>query len=428
MELVSDGWEPPQSPTNRERLAYLRRTCELLWPPPAEVTLDDTGSAVAKAAAALRLRGRRPGRSSGTDFLLIPGVHKPRLLVPTAPRAAAAALRHYGQPRTRTGRTGATALTMGLASGLGGRVLGTRVRVTAPPGTDSIEAYLKNVLSRDMRVSMRLGPARANRKPVLQLLTPAGEPVAFAKIGTNSLTRELVRAEHDSLARLNKAGLTEMAVPRVLHYGRWNDCDVLVLSALPMWLRRRPLAPARLVAAMGEVARVDGLRREPFDDNAYLRHLWERLVAADDGPERAALLDALATLVDRMSGTRLTYGAWHGDLTPWNMASTARGLLVWDWERFASGVPLGFDALHHWLQSEVGQGRRQAAAADCASWAPRLLSPFGVEAAEARLTSMLYLADLATRYLVDRQAKTGAQNGAPGKWLIPAIRLGMATL
>jgi hypothetical protein len=33
---------------------------------------------------------------------------------------------------------------------------------------------------------------------------------------------------------------------------------------------------------------------------------------------------------------------------------------------------------------------------------------------------------LATRYLVDRQARAGAPRGAPGTWLIPAIELEVA--
>ena len=45
----------------------------------------------------------------------------------------------------------------------------------------------------------------------------------------------------------------------------------------------------------------------------------------------------------------------------------------------------------------------------------------GIEPARARLTAALYLADVATRYLVDRQAAAGAPLGAPGTWLIPAL-------
>lgn len=119
----------------------------------------------------------------------------------------------------------------------------------------------------------------------------------------------------------------------------------------------------------------------------------------------------------------LAFGAWHGDWTPWNMASTGQGLLVWDWERFTRDVPVGFDALHYWLQTEVvpARGEPRAAAAGCIDRAPELLAPFGTGQAEARLTAILYLADLATRYLTDRQDKAGAKLGQAGAWLIPAI-------
>jgi len=105
------------------------------------------------------------------------------------------------------------------------------------------------------------------------------------------------------------------------------------------------------------------------------------------------------------------------------MANTGRGLMVWDWERFTCGVPHGFDALHYWLQTELRAGHRdpRAAAARCIEDAPGLLAPFGIDARTARLTATLYLADLSTRYLADRQAQAGAPLGAPGTWLIPAL-------
>ena len=53
--------------------------------------------------------------------------------------------------------------------------------------------------------------------------------------------------------------------------------------------------------------------------------------------------------------------------------------------------------------------------------APTLLTPFGVTPRPAHLTVLLYLTDLATRYLTDRQTEAGARLGAPGSWLIPAL-------
>jgi len=46
--------------------------------------------------------------------------------------------------------------------------------------------------------------------------------VAFVKVGINPLTRELVRAERAALARLEKARLTGIGVPRVLMHEQWR--------------------------------------------------------------------------------------------------------------------------------------------------------------------------------------------------------------
>ena len=116
-------------------------------------------------------------------------------------------MRGYGQPGSRAARLGARALSLALATGLGGAVLRSRIWVHVPPGTSTIESYLGEALGRDLLISMHLGTARANRKPVLQLMTPQGQPVGFAKIGTSPLTRALVEAERDALTRLGRAGL-----------------------------------------------------------------------------------------------------------------------------------------------------------------------------------------------------------------------------
>jgi Phosphotransferase enzyme family len=418
------GAPPLRLADDWERLAYLREVCELLWPPTAEMTLYGGAHGWPQISGAVRPRSSGgTARSEGRDFVLIPGVRHPRLLVPTAPRAAAAALRQYGQPRSWAARLGVAAFALGLAGGLGGTLLGVRVRVTAPPEAESIESYLKTVFSSDIRVSIRLGPARANRKPVLQLHATSGEPVGFVKIGFNALTRDLVRAEAASLAWLERAGPDGISVPRVLHHAQWHGMDVLVLSSLPVWQRRRVLTSAQLSAAMGTVARVGGLQQGAHAGDAYLQQLRVRLEAADRGAERTALLAALDALAATGGCAGLTFGSWHGDWSPWNMASTTGGLLVWDWERFATGVPVGFDALHYWLQSEVGPHHRDplAAATDVLGHAAPLLAPFGIDVVHARLTAALYLADVATRYLVDRQAQAGAPLGAPGTWLIPAL-------
>ncbi len=270
-------------PAGQGRAGYLREVSALLWPPPASVTVSRAGLRAAAAPCA-------------SEFIVLPGLSRPRLLVPPAARPAAAAVRRYGEPGARATRLATRALSLALATGLGGAVLRGRVRVHAPPGADTIESYLAGALGHDVLVSMHLGEARANRKPVLQLLTPRGGPAGFAKIGINPLTCGLVRAERDALGRLGRARLAGLTVPEVLHYGQWRGLDVLVLGALPVWLRRRPVRWPRLAAAMSEIAGVDGLRRAPLAGSSYWRRLTSRLAAADPGAGRSALAAALGSL------------------------------------------------------------------------------------------------------------------------------------
>jgi hypothetical protein len=174
---------------------------------------------------------------------------------------------------------------------------------------------------------------------------------------------------------------------------------------------------------MREVAGIVAPGREYGPAAAHTKRLRDRLSCAAETGERAALELALDTLGERGSETILSQGSWHGDWSPWNMASTEIGLLVWDWERFAPGVPLGFDALHHWLHTQVGRRRANPAGAarKLIERAALLLRPFGVGPGEARFTALLYLAELGTRFLVDRQEEARARLGNPGWWLTPAI-------
>jgi hypothetical protein len=421
----------------------LADVCAVLWPPPATASLS---------RGPRPLRGREPDRERGRgrerDFVVLPSARRPRLLVPSGRRVSAAAVRRYGEPGSVPAWAASRALALALAAGGASVGLGGRLRVTAAPGTaepgtaepgtaepgtaepgtGTIEAYLRSVLGYQVLISTHLGAARANRKPVLQLLTPRGETVGFAKISVNPLTRELIRAERAALDTLAAGSLQALSVPRVLHHGRWQGREVLIMTALPVWRRRKALRPGQLTAAMSELAAVGGRSRGPLAGCDYLDRLRSRLADAPPGPDRATLGDALDALT--AAGPELSFGAWHGDWTGWNMASTAGGLLVWDWERFAPGVPVGFDPLHYRLQSDVVRGRRPPAeaAGACVQDAAACLAPFGVPAGEARLVAVLYLAELSARYLADRQAEAGARLGRPGTWLIPAIEEAVKTL
>lgn len=393
---------------------YLVQVSRLLWPPPASTALISRRSA--------RLGSACPA------LVVLPDARRPKLIIPAERAAASAAVRRYGEPGSAKTMVATRALAIMLSAGLG-HALGDRLVVRAPGGAQTIGSYLAELVGQPVEIAMHVGAARANRKPVLQLLTGAGETIGFAKVGINQLTAELVRVEHAALMGLGKAGLTKLRLPAVRALDSWNGLEVLLLDALPVWLPRRRLTGGTLAVALAELARSAGSFQSTLSASGYAERLLTRLDGTDvRGADALAAL--IARLADVAADTSITFGCWHGDLTPWNLAYTSAGLLVWDWERFTAGVPVGFDALHYWLQARVARQRRDpgAAAARCVASAPEILAQFDVPPAQARLTALAYLAELSVRYLVDRQADAGARLGAPDRWLMPAIDAGIGTL
>jgi len=387
------------------RAQYLDEVLRVLYPAPCSVTPDRGASLVA-------------------EYVVVPDVRRPRLLVPVGSRrVAAAAVRRYSEPQTRLARLKRDAVVAALRTGASTLLLRDRVRVAGPAeGADTIEAYLKDALGADYSVSVHIGPARANRKPVLQLLTPDGATAGFAKIGTGPLTRRLVRAETAALTALSHVDLRHLVVPKALHAGRWQGHQVLIQQALPIWRSRVQLRPERLVTAMREIAGCCGVTTGWLATSAYWTELRNRLADIAEHPEGQQLGAAARAIHGRAGDVTMRYGAWHGDWAPWNMAVLADQLLVWDWERFSPGVPFGFDALHYDLQRRLQRTSDATAAVDeTVRRAAVLLAPFEVAPHAAEVTALLYLVDLATRYVADRQAEAGARLGVLGRWLLPVL-------
>lgn len=248
------------------------------------------------------------------------------------------------------------------------RVLGRPVMVRT--GGETIEDHLAAVFGVPVRVVLHVRPARrANRKPILSAHGPDG-PLAYVKIGDTPRTAALVRDEAAALRLLADAPLKHIHPPLPLHHGCWRGLEVLAVSPLPV---RPGRIPGELVrAAVREIADLGG--PQPY--------------------------------------------GWHGDFTPWNMARGPDGrLLLWDWERFGTGVPLGFDALHLFFHRALRRMRPPLAARACVAQALPILAPYGLSAAEARRTACHYLITLAARHARDGHAPLGP----PARWLTPVI-------
>jgi hypothetical protein len=287
----------------------------------------------------------RPGEVQAR-YAFVPNAASPRMLVPLdSPRAAGAALRRWSTASSSAatlGRAGAAR----MARHLPGVVLRDRVEVRG--GDPGLAHLLGAVLGQPVTFSLTVGSPRVNRKPVLQVFGEDGRSLAFAKLGVGSRAADDVRTEGANLARLEHVRLERVVPPEVIARTEWHGHPLLVATSLepPVlhWSRGRWSPPVR---AMEELADAFAEPERPLLDSAWWHRLWRQAA----GLPRVLLRERLGRCLNRVQAQvgsdRLAWGAWHGDWTPWNMARDGSRVLLWDWERFETGVPRGLDEIHY---------------------------------------------------------------------------------
>lgn len=365
------------------------------------------------AAATLTRRDGRGdnGRVRLAEFLVVPSAGRPRLLVPaSAPAAAAESVRRYSHALTPGERVVRTVLALGLRSGLMDALSRDRLQVTASAQEReqvvSLQQRVGELLGRPVVFSLGVGTPRANRKPVLQALTPDGESLAYVKLGDTPLTRQLLTDEAAALGRLAERDLPGLVVPELLYHGEWEQLGVLVQSALPTpaWPRRRRGLP---VSALRTLVDTFAAGSAP----ATALPFWQNVIADTDritDPARLAVYTELVAAVrDRVGEQSVTSTAWHGDWAPWNMAWVSGEVRVWDWERFAEGVPAGFDPLHYLVQVRAGRVGWIPALEEIGSHARSAAQIAGQPADRAGPLALLYPLELARRYLIAAAPDSG---------------------
>jgi hypothetical protein len=224
------------------------------------------------------------------------------------------------------------------------------------------------------------------------------------------------------LTLLEAADLEHLVAPRVLHHGTWHGHEVLVqqpLSGSPTQGVHRQL----LDAAMVELAGVAGRFTHALADSPYWQALETRLQELPASTYTALVSDAMQELALRVPSTPIEFGAWHGDWAPWNMTFRDGRIQAWDWEHFGRDAPVGFDAVHFAIQEQlVTHGRSAADSVRVVmSEVADLLVPVGVRREDADLVALLYLIEIATRYVHDGEVDAGTRMGNLDSWLAQAL-------
>jgi hypothetical protein len=364
---------------------------------------------------------RRPGAllrgGSGRPERLLfafPGLHRPRLLVPSDVKGAAVMVGRLGKGRTPWARAAQSAAVVAVRSPLFGAAMWPTFALHRTDGApDSLEEHLTRRLGREVRIGLMLGTPRANQKPVLQLFDPEGDVAGFAKVGHNDLTAALVRHEALALEAVGRSAPKTFTPPRLLHHGPWRGLEVCALS--PLSGDPGLLIPDELrVRAMVELARLLGTDITAVRASSYVEQLRTRIEEVGTDDLRARLDAATDRVLGGHGDAELELGTWHGDWGHWNMALRATGpgeptVQLWDWERFATGVPVGFDGLHFRAQSvRPFAADRDQQERRFLEQVPAELDRFGVPAALHEVSLLLYLLEASVRYATDLNHPSGA--------------------
>lgn len=364
--------------------------------------------------------------AAGRRFLVLPSVTEPRLVLPTRPHRAAGTILRALRDKT--------SLTSRVRTAAARALLTTGARSIHLPDPDLLGVVTEELPADEYVYGVHLGPPRANRKPVLALATTRGELVAFVKYGVDELTDHLVRREAEALPMLDD--LRSVQVPHLLATGEHRGHPFVIQTPVATtWAAHTdPAAVSRAQVEVAEVGRssVDISRALDATSRRWRQRVDECAPSASDDTaavnEVTAFNDVAQDWVQQMRATSVPWGSWHGDWRRTNMAVTAAGCSVWDWERFDSDVPAGYDALHLFLTSRAPTVRDLATLpVDLYDNAATLLGPFDVcTPGDVELVTTGYLLELAGRYLDDHQTHAGARLGAVGEWLLPHLSTRLA--
>ncbi len=335
-----------------------------------------------------------------------PSADRPKILIPANSMAAAkTAVTRYHDGFSTSLRLRSLAAEVLMAN----RKLATltlgRSGVRATPGVESsgvLSAIAELMGIDDLHVAVSLSTPKSNQKPVLQLMDGDGTCHGWAKVAWNERTEALVGNEAAWLQRPGTGGhrLPPLAMPTLLHDEVLCGRRVVITSGVsPSRRPRRSAADLpnldvlRAVTALGITATV------PITESPWWQSV-EACLATANQRERRAITAAAASVAD----LRFQVGAWHGDLTPWNLMTTKDHVQLIDWEFAADGVPFGFDLCHFHTQvaSEMKGCDAPAALARSARLSPQGLSELGIEAENRTAIWRLYLVELMRRLLALR--------------------------
>lgn len=266
------------------------------------------------------------------------------LLAPLRPTVVRSVVVASGADDRWRERFGKRIIAAGLNTPRGDPLL--RRRMWIETGSGSLHAHLSDVLDTPVAITATFGPDRPNRKPVMRIFNATGRLLAYAKVGWNQLTRELVTREAENLEWLSARNSDRIETPRVISSSRWRDLEVLVSEPISVTPAARERDRVSMPIALESVVRLTPQRSTALIGSPF----WSAVAPEIDLRLRTAI-------EGQWGDSHILWGFGHGDWTPWNMSRGVDCVAVWDWERAGDDVPLGLDAIHYHFQRRLRRSR-----------------------------------------------------------------------
>jgi hypothetical protein len=295
------------------------------------------------------------GKTAGRVYTAYPNLADIRWLLPAnRPALRRAGIEGLYQPNSLRGRAIRTIIGAGA-------VPGERVCLDEV-GLARLEKMLALVLGMEaVRLAFYLGVPSPHRKVTVQVLSPQGKTLAYAKIATSELAQAALDTERRALVRLSqKSAELKGTVPKVLGSLEWQGGTIVLISMGPPRPGPRELSTVhlRFLKELFEAFRM----QKSFVESPMWHHIsdtWVRLRHSSPETLPENLGPALERVHDELGEVSMPVSLAHGDFAPWNTRLGARSLFVLDWERASEGMIPLYDAFNFQALQAALQGRRR---------------------------------------------------------------------
>lgn len=266
---------------------------------------------------------------------------------------------------------------------------------------DDLQALVDSLFGAGVEWALFGGTPCVHQKATLQL-SREGKILGYLKLCNHADVYRLFTHEQAVLDELLAAGMED--IPRCLGCGElrprlWffaQSTTKTGQSRVPhVWTPRHDEFLLRLAEKTQRTYAF-----EETDLYAALLQLQKHSNWLPDGA-KPVVTAALDKVLGHYAGREVSFCAYHGDFTPWNMFVEGGHLFVFDWEYAARSYPQGLDYYHFVTQSAIFE--QHAGAAEI--W--QQMQPHLALAAENRLKYACYLLDALSRYTLREQGRPG---------------------